>query len=82
MAAVNKSLGCSDTLPKTGLKQCSEFLKFLPFRKTKLYAMVKAGQFPQPIRVGSMTCWRMEDIHDWLVQQGQTVQSIANDEEN
>lgn len=79
MAAINKSLDCSDTLPKTGLKQCSEFLKFLPFRKTKLYAMVKSGEFPKPCRVGSMVCWRMEDVHHWIEAQGKPDQAAAND---
>ena len=78
MAAINKALNCSDTLPTTGLKQNSEFLKFLPFRKTKLYAMVKSGQFPAPVKIGSMTCWRMEDVHRWLSEQGQTVISKEN----
>lgn len=79
MAAINKSLDCSDTLPKTGLKQCSEFLKFLPFRKTTLYKLVKAGDFPQPVRVGSMVCWRMEQIHEWIEAQGKQDQAAAND---
>lgn len=79
MTAINKSIQCPDTLPHTGLKQCSEFLKFLPFRKTKLYAMVKSGEFPPPTRIGSMTCWRCEDIHAWLAAQGTTSQSAAND---
>ena len=80
MAAINKSLDCSDTLPKTGLKQCLEFLKFLSFRKTKLYAMVKSGDFLKPVRVGSMVCWRMEDVlHQWIEAQGKPDQAAAND---
>ena len=79
MAAINKSLDCTGTLPKTGLRQYSEIRPFIPMRKTKLYAMVKAGTFPAPVRVGSMVCWRCEDIHTWLAAQGNHDQAAAND---
>lgn len=66
-----------DQLPATGLKRASEILKYLPFKKTKLYAMVKSGEFCQPLKIGVMTCWRCEDVHAWLAAQGKPDQSAA-----
>lgn len=79
MASINKSFQVSDTMPKTGLKQCSEFLPFMPFRKTTLYKLVKDGKFPKPVKIGSMVCWRMEDVQAWIEAQGKTSQAAAND---
>lgn len=78
MSAINKSFNCSDTLPQTGLRQYSEIRPFIPMRKTKLYAMVKAKEFPAPVRIGSMTCWRCEDVHAWLAAQGKSDHTTSN----
>lgn len=78
MAAINKTTQ-PDQLPATGLKRASEILKYLPFKKTKLYSMVKSGEFPAPVKIGVMTCWRCESIHEWLAAQGKTNQAAAND---
>lgn len=78
MAAINQTIQ-PDQLPATGLKRASEILKYLPFKKTKLYAMVKSGEFCQPLKIGVMTCWRCEDVHAWLAAQGNTNQTAAND---
>lgn len=66
-------------LPATGLKRASEILKYLPFKKTKLYAMVRSGEFCQPVKIGVMTCWRCEDVHSWLAAQGKTDRPAEND---
>ena len=68
-----------DQLPATGLKRASEILKYLPFKKTKLYAMSKSGEFPSPTKIGVMTCWRCEDVHAWLAAQGKPTTPAAND---
>lgn len=68
-----------DQLPATGLKRTSEILKYLPFKKTKLYAMIKSGEFCSPIKIGVMTCFRCEDVHAWLAAQGKPAQPAAND---
>nr|WP_245501183.1 AlpA family phage regulatory protein [Lichenibacterium minor] len=37
----------------------------VPVSKSTWWAGVKAGRFPQPIKIGSrITCWRSEDIQD------------------
>jgi prophage regulatory protein len=37
------------------------------FKKSKLYAMVKEGQFPQPVRLGNRSVgWLAEEIQAWI----------------
>lgn len=39
----------------------------IPIGKSTLWAKVKSGDFPQPIRLfGRVTCWRVEDIQAFL----------------
>ena len=35
--------------------------------RSTIYRLVKAGNFPKPIRIGiSSLAWRMDDIHKWI----------------
>jgi predicted DNA-binding transcriptional regulator AlpA len=31
---------------------------------------VKQGEFPQPIKLGSITVWRLSDVQAWMQAQG------------
>lgn len=42
-----------------GLLNCSE---------TLIYRMVRDGDFPQPIRLGTLTRWRLRDYRKWLAR--------------
>ena len=44
----------------------------VPFRSASLWRHVKAGTFPQPIKLnsGRITCWRWGDVRAWLEAQG------------
>ena len=37
------------------------------FKKSKLYAMVKDGQFPQPVRIGAKSVgWLADEVQAWI----------------
>ena len=42
----------------------------LPFSKSSLERRVRSEKFPQPTRLGRVTCWRLGDIREWLTKQG------------
>lgn len=67
----------SNILPEAGLVRIQQLIgnrkatppipPILPFSKSTLYEMVKAGTFPKPVRLGArMSAWRVEDIRSFL----------------
>lgn len=43
----------------------------LPISRAHFLALVKAGKYPQPIKLSErVTCWRSEDIIDLIEQAG------------
>lgn len=38
-------------------------------RKTKLYEMIKAGEFPKPIKVGVRSLWPSPAVEAWIADQ-------------
>ena len=35
--------------------------------RSTIYRLVKAGNFPKPIRIGiNSLAWRMDEIHEWI----------------
>ncbi len=39
------------------------------FRKTKLYALIKQGRFPSPIRIDGASLWPESEVAGWIQQQ-------------
>ena len=40
--------------------------------RSTIYRLVKAGNFPKPIRIGiSSLAWRMDEIHKWIDSRNQ-----------
>lgn len=59
------------TLPQTGFLRLSQVLQFVPIGKTRWYAGLKSGEFPQPIALGSRAKgYRAEDIQALIVRLG------------
>ena len=52
------------TLPETGyVRQAQLIPAIFPFSSATLWRKVKAGTFPQPVKLGPrITAWRAEDI--------------------
>ncbi len=39
----------------------------VPFSPATLWRKVKAGEFPQPVKLSArVTAWRLEDVHAWM----------------
>lgn len=36
---------------------------------TKIYAMIKDGQFPAPVKLGRASRWRQSEITGWIQRQ-------------
>ena len=53
---------CEHFIPKR-----RDFLKVFPVGKSTWWAKVKAGEYPQPVKLGPRTtAWRVEDIRALL----------------
>lgn len=60
-------------LPETGFLRLPEVLKFIPVSKSTLWAGIKTGRFPKPLKIGPrITVWRAEDIRAFIEESGQS----------
>lgn len=60
-------------MPVTGFQRQVQVLKLVPFSKSTLWRRVKEGTFPKPLKLSDrVTVWRVEDIRQWINQQGST----------
>ena len=60
------------SLPETGYVRQSELIPAIfPFSSATLRRKVKAGTFPQPVKLGPrITAWRVEDIRRLIERLG------------
>jgi prophage regulatory protein len=62
----------SPALPETGFVRLPQVLTVIPVSKSSWWAGVKAGKFPQPVKLGpNTTAWKVSDIRNLLEQIGQ-----------
>ena len=60
-------MSASPILPNTGYLRIKDLLHFIPVSKSHLWAMVKKGKFPQPVKLDQkITAWKAEDIQQWI----------------
>ena len=63
-------------LPETGFIRLSNILKVIPIGKSTWWAGVKAGRFPQSVKLGKRTtAWRVEEIRN-------LIDTLTNEEVN
>lgn len=64
-----------DSLPDSALIRQRDLIQsVLPFSAATLWRRVKAGTFPQPLKVSAgITAWRVSEVRQWLEAQGQEV---------
>lgn len=64
-AVVKPSIGY---LPETGYVRQSHLIPgVIPISPATLWRKVKAGQFPQPVKLSErVTAWRVDDIRAWM----------------
>lgn len=54
-------------LPTTGFLRINEVLNFVPIGKSTLWAWVRQGRFPKPVKLSqTITAWKAEDIRAYL----------------
>ena len=60
------------SLPETGyVRQAQLIPAIFPFSSATLWRKVKAGTFPQPVKLGPrITAWKVEDIRDLIQRLG------------
>ena len=46
-----------------------EVIKIVGIKKSTLYKLIKEGKFPQQIKIGHLSRWRLSDIQDWVDNQ-------------
>lgn len=51
-----------ERFPREGLVRTPQILEYLKIGKTTWWAGIKAGRFPQPIKLGGISAWRARDI--------------------
>lgn len=40
-------------------------LELIPVSRVSLYRMIKAGQFPRPVKLGGSSAWSNHEIRKW-----------------
>lgn len=60
------------SLPETGYVRQSQLIPTIfPFSSATLWRKVKAGTFPQPVKLGPrITAWKVEDIRSLIERLG------------
>ena len=55
-------------LPDAGFVRQADLVPgIVPFSAATLWRKVKAGSFPQPVKLSErVTAWRCEDVHAWM----------------
>lgn len=43
-----------------------ELTQHLGIGKTKLYAMIKTGEFPAPVKIGKVSAWKSTVVERWV----------------
>jgi prophage regulatory protein len=60
------------TLPDTGFVRLPQVLAVIPVSKSSWWEGVKAGKYPQPIKLGpNTTAWKVSDIRALIEQIGE-----------
>lgn len=54
-------------IPSDGFVRVAEVLKFIPWSRSTLYNKIRAGDFPQPVKLSAnTTAFRAADIRKWV----------------
>ncbi|TAX99818.1 AlpA family phage regulatory protein [Rhizobium leguminosarum] len=57
----------TSTLPETGLLRLPDVLRQIPVSRSTIYAKIKAGAWPAPVRLSKrVVAWKSSDIRDLL----------------
>lgn len=63
-----------NSLPETGFVRLPVVLEVIPISKSSLYAGIKKGIYPAPVKLSERTsAWRVEDIRSLIEQHQEDV---------
>jgi predicted DNA-binding transcriptional regulator AlpA len=63
-------------LPETGFVRRPVVLAHIPFGTTTLYAEIKAGRFPAPVKLSArIAAWKAEEVREWIERQGRATEA-------
>lgn len=48
------------------LKTIQDLIKASGFKRTFIYAQIKQGNLPKPIKIGRCSRWKATDVEQWL----------------
>lgn len=55
------------TRPETALARRRQVEQLVQLSRSSIYAAVKAGTFPPPVRIGARAvAWRISEVEQWL----------------
>ena len=57
-------------LPETGFVRLPTILALIPVAKSTVWKRVRTGEFPKPVKCGSATLWKAEDIRALIARMG------------
>jgi prophage regulatory protein len=60
------SAAAVDAAPAHRLIDLPEVLRRVPLCRARIYQLIRAGEFPQQIKLGSRSCWLEREIDDWI----------------
>ena len=52
--------------PRDRLIRLPAVEQIVGFRKSQIYALLKIGGFPVPVRIGRMSAWPESAVHQWV----------------
>ena len=58
-----KKIASADSDPR--MLRIDRVLELIPVSRVTLYRMIKAGQFPRPVKLGGSSAWSNQEIRKW-----------------
>ena len=55
-----------------------EVLDRTALKKTSVYKLITEGDFPPPVKVGSMSAWVEQEVIDWIADRAAARQSMSS----
>jgi prophage regulatory protein len=53
----------------TSLLRIQDVMRRVSFKRNKLYDLINAGDFPQPVKFGRMSAWVEAEVSQWIEAQ-------------
>jgi len=62
-----KTNNCSSLSPVEYIS-LKDMLEHLPIKRSTVWKWVKTEKFPSPVKIHTLTRWRVEEVRAWLAQ--------------